>query len=238
MDCIDQCKKGAISYRWAKSTSTSTPTPSTGISRRRFVSLTALLTTGALVKAQEIKVDGGLAPILDKQIPERKTKIVPPGTGSLRHMESHCTGCQLCVAACPNQVLRPSEDFKSFMQPHSSYERGFCRPECTACSEVCPTGVIRPIEIAEKSSIQTGHAVWIKENCIPLTKGDACGNCARHCPAEAITMIPSKADNPKSIRIPFVNPEKCIGCGACEYLCPSRPFSAIYVEGHEQHKII
>ena len=30
----------------------------------------------------------------------------------------------------------------------------------------------------------------------------------------------------------------CIGCGACEYLCPSRPYSAIYVEGHEMHRSI
>ena len=27
-----------------------------------------------------------------------------------------------------------------FMQPEMSYERGYCRPECTKCSEVCPTG--------------------------------------------------------------------------------------------------
>ena len=30
----------------------------------------------------------------------------------------------------------------------------------------------------------------------------------------------------------------CIGCGACEHLCPSRPFTAIYVEGHERHRVI
>ena len=30
----------------------------------------------------------------------------------------------------------------------------------------------------------------------------------------------------------------CIGCGACDNLCPSRPFSAIYVEGHERHRMI
>ncbi|MBQ7984371.1 MAG: 4Fe-4S binding protein, partial [Bacteroidales bacterium] len=30
----------------------------------------------------------------------------------------------------------------------------------------------------------------------------------------------------------------CIGCGMCEYVCPSRPFSAIYVEGLATHKII
>jgi len=30
----------------------------------------------------------------------------------------------------------------------------------------------------------------------------------------------------------------CIGCGACENLCPARPFSAIYIEGHENHRTI
>ena len=30
----------------------------------------------------------------------------------------------------------------------------------------------------------------------------------------------------------------CIGCGACENLCPARPFTAIYVEGHEMHRTI
>lgn len=44
---------------------------------------------------------------------------------------------------------------------------------------------------------------------------------------------------PKSSpKIPVVNTERCIGCGACENLCPARPFSAIYVEGHEMHRVI
>ena len=46
------------------------------------------------------------------------------------------------------------------------------------------------------------------------------------------------SDDGKSLKIPVVNTERCIGCGACENLCPSRPFSAIYVEGHEMHRII
>jgi NAD-dependent dihydropyrimidine dehydrogenase PreA subunit len=35
-----------------------------------------------------------------------------------------------------------------------------------------------------------------------------------------------------------VDDKRCIGCGACENLCPSRPFSAIYVEGHIMHRTV
>lgn len=173
--------------------------------------------------------------ILDKKVPARKTPIVPPGAISLKHMAQHCTGCQLCVSACPNDVLRPSSGLLTLMQPESSYERGYCRPECTRCSEVCPSGAIVPITRAEKTAIQIGHAVWVKENCMPLTDGVECGNCARHCPSGAILMIPSDPADPESVKVPAVNTSRCIGCGACENLCPARPYSAIYVEGNSVH---
>ena len=32
--------------------------------------------------------------------------------------------------------------------------------------------------------------------------------------------------------------QTCIGCGACENLCPARPVSAIYVEGHSRHRTV
>ena len=209
-----------------------------GLSRRSFLSLTGIFAAHTALRAQEKLTDGGLAVIEQKKIPRRATPIVPAGAASLRNMAHHCTGCQLCVAVCPNGVLRPSEKLTSLMQPEMSYERGYCRPECTKCSEVCPAGAILPVTAAEKSSVQIGHAVWIRANCVPLTDGVDCGNCARHCPSEAITMVPSDTADPDSPKIPVVNTERCIGCGACENLCPARPFSAIYVEGHERHRTI
>ena len=179
-----------------------------------------------------------LAVIEDKKIPERTTPIVPAGALSIRNFAQHCTACQLCVSVCPNQVLRPSGNLMTLMQPEMSYERGYCRPECAKCAEVCPTDAIHLTSLADKSSIQIGHAVWIRKNCVPLTDGVNCGNCARHCPVAAIEMVPSEVDNPDSPKIPVVNVERCIGCGACENLCPARPFSAIYVEGHERHRVI
>ena len=243
MDCIDTCKHGAIKLRLRTRTATKSPaaekpavTPEQiDTARRTFITATAMVAATSALKAQEKKVDGGLAVIEDKKIPNRATLIVPPGAWSARHFAQHCTGCQLCVQACPSDVLRPSTDLQRLMQPEMGYENGYCRPECNRCSQVCPAGAIKPITIADKSSTRIGHAVWVRKNCIPLTEGVECGNCARHCPTGAILMVPSDADNPDSVKIPVVNTERCIGCGACENLCPSRPFSAIYVEGHEVH---
>lgn len=233
-DCIGKCRKGALSYIH-KAGSEDNKFDS---SRRSFLLGTAIATTSAVLAQEKKKVDGGLSEIEDKQAPKRDTPLTPPGSVSAQNMSKHCTACQLCVAECPNDVLRPSTGFMTLMQPTMSFERGYCRPECNRCSQVCPAGAIKPISIDDKSSIQTGHAVWIKKNCVPVTDGKECGNCARHCPVGAITMISLKNGDENSPKIPAVNAARCIGCGACENLCPARPFSAIYVEGHEVHRYI
>ena len=243
-NCIDKCKFGALRYDHQRlhkvaiakvEDSKENATEGTDSSKRAFLIGAALATTAAMAQDKK-KVDGGLAVIQDKVAPKRQTPITPPGSLSAKNMAQHCTACQLCVSECPNKVLRPSNDLSTFMQPVMSYESGYCRPECNRCSEVCPAGAIRPISHEDKSSTQIGHAVWIKKNCIPLTDGVECGNCARHCPVGAIEMVPSNPDDDESAYVPAVNESRCIGCGACENLCPARPFSAIYVEGHEVHK--
>ena len=242
MDCIYTCKHGAISLPPGpspKERGVDTPggDKAGDEMRRKFLTLSATLAATSLIKAQEKKVDGGLAAIEAKQKPNRNTPLVPPGAKSMRHFAQHCTACQLCVSECPNNVLRPSTNLETLMQPEMSYEDGYCRPECTRCSEVCPAGAIRPITVAEKSSTRIGHAVWIRKNCLPVADGVECGNCARHCPSGAILMVHMDANDDESPKIPVIDTERCIGCGACENLCPARPFSAIYVEGHERHGV-
>jgi len=239
-DCTAQCKFDALHYsirkqvasQHAPSRNDVPQEPDQG--RRSFLVGAALATSAAAMAQAEMKVDGGLAVIEDKQAPKRETPLTPPGSVSARRMQQHCTACQLCVSACPNHVLRPSTDLTHFMQPTLSFERGYCRPECTRCSQVCPTGAIQPITKEEKTAIHVGHAVWMKENCVVLTDGVSCGNCARHCPTGAIQMVEYN-HNGNTVLIPAVDANKCIGCGACEHLCPSRPFSAIYVEGNVRH---
>lgn len=244
-DCIGTCRHGAIAYKTATLTDRCTDKPQTESADRKIdegrrAMLTgAALAVGTAAMAQaKIKVDGGLAAIADKQAPRRKTAVTPPGSLSARHLQRHCTACQLCVSACPNGVLRPGSDPLRFMQPEMSFERGFCRPECTRCSQVCPTNAIQPIRKEDKTAIAIGHAVWIADNCIPVNNGDHCGLCARQCPAGAIMMVDYTTSDGRHVSVPAVDKERCIGCGKCEYICPARPFSAIYVEGNETHRAL
>ena len=248
-NCIDSCKFGALRYdnqrlhkasrsSQASETSKTSEASPVDTSKRSFLLASAMVAGAAMAQKKEKLMDGGLAEIEHKVAPQRQTPLTPPGSLSHWHFARHCTGCQLCVSECPNDVLRPSSDLMHLMLPEMSYERGYCRPECTRCSEVCPAGAFHLIDKVEKSSIQIGHAVWIKKNCIPITDEVECGNCARHCPTGAIEMVQLDENDEESPMIPAINEAACIGCGACEYVCPSRPFSAIYVEGHEVHKKI
>ncbi len=255
-NCISKCKFGALAYAHSVSEGKTTEddaksepskmevkspeakkseTPDKG--RRTFLMTTALLTT-AVIAQEKKKVDGGLAAIEEKKIPVRNTPITPPGSLSAANMAKRCTGCQLCVSDCPNGVLRPSADMMTIMQPVMSYERGYCRPECTRCSEVCPTGAIQPITKEEKADTRIGHAVVITKNCLMVKEKDRelnCGNCARHCPTGAVELVQLDENDENSPFVPSVDENRCIGCGACENLCPARPFPAIYVEGHDVH---
>ena len=161
-DCIDSCKFGALKYAHGSNGANGQPNvPNEPIDtgKRSFLLASALVTTVAMAQNKDKIMDGGLAEIEDKVAPERQTPIMPPGSQSKANFEQKCTGCQLCISECPNEVLRPSSDLWHLMQPTMSYERGYCRPECNRCSEVCPAGAIKPLAHELKASTQIGHAV-------------------------------------------------------------------------------
>ena len=247
-NCLDSCRFGALKYRMVRNSKTceaagtvqdnaevSTEEGKHNAGRRAFISSSVIAATAIALEAQEKKVDGGYAAVTAKKAPERTNPIVPFGAVSLRHFHQHCTRCQLCVSQCPNDVLRPSTSLDRLMLPEMSYENGWCRPECTKCSEVCPAGAILEITPEEKTAIHVGTASVDLDLCVVNRDNVNCGNCARHCPAGAIMMVRKNPDDENSLRIPTVLEDRCIGCGACEFLCPSRPYSAIHVNGRIDH---
>lgn len=233
-DCLDSCPKGGIKFRFSlpRKAKTAPVTESVDKGRRAFMATTALVGGSLALGAQNKRLDGGLADVIDKTSPERAERLVPFGAESVKDFYDRCTACQLCVSNCPNGVLRPSTDIGHFLQPQMGYEKGWCRPECTTCSQVCPAGAIRPLKAEEKLTHKIGTAKVNLSLCLAAKDEAGCGNCSRHCPVGAVRMVKTDGYHRS---IPVVAEAQCIGCGACEYLCPARPISAITVDGISVH---
>ncbi|MBP5488936.1 MAG: 4Fe-4S binding protein [Bacteroidales bacterium] len=230
-DCIGVCNEGGIGlkFAWGKKPRVEAEKPE---GRREFIGKSAIIAGGVALTGLEAKAQlhGGLGIVIPKENPERKVPLVPPGAVSVKRFYERCTGCQLCVSNCPNGVLKTSTDLEHLLQPTMSYADGYCRPECNTCSTVCPAGAIEPLAKGEKLTLSWGVAHVYHKDCLQRQSTD-CGNCVRHCPVGAIRMVTNRAGR----EVPVVNEELCIGCGACESLCPVRPISAVRVNGREQH---
>jgi len=224
-NCLSACKKGGISYDFRYKKKQVQPIEEKVSNSRR----TFLLSTGAALVSVALS---GTNKIIGKDDPILSRKpVMPPGATGIEHFNQHCTGCQLCVSKCPMQVLKPAAfqyGITGIMQPHLSFSTHiFCTFDCNICTSVCPTGALQPLAIDEKKLTQLGIAQFRKEKCVVFAKEEDCGACSEHCPTQAVHMINYK----NGLTIPEVIKDLCIGCGACESICPVRPYPAIYVEG-------
>lgn len=229
-NCLTTCHKDALKYSpvWRKSVQ-GEPVPDS--SKRQFVATLAALSLAVPAKA----VAQGVALSKNNKPWKREHPLSPPGSQSAAHLLKHCTACHLCVAKCPSRVLKPAfmdYGLGGMMQPMMDFEHGFCNFDCTVCAGVCPNRALLPLTKEEKHKLQMGRVIFVKENCIVNTDGTSCGACSEHCPTQAVSMIPYK----EGLTIPSVNPDICVGCGGCEYVCPVRPFRAIYIEGNPVHQ--
>ena len=238
-DCLGACKQKALVYNPSlkkQQANVEAPVPSspdTDSSKRRFL-VTGLVTAGAAPKLLS-QAKESVARLEGKKAYKKENPITPPGSISREHFQQQCTSCHLCVSKCPSHVLQPAfmeYGLAGIMQPTVSFEKGFCNFDCTVCGDVCPNGAILPISVEQKHLTQMGYVVFIEENCIVYTDGTSCGACSEHCPTQAVAMVPYK----DGLTIPHVNKEICVGCGGCEYVCPARPFRAIYIEGNPVQK--
>jgi len=211
-------------------------------SRRRFLS--SLLEAGISIPKGWAKDKLSAVSSIPAEA-KRKTNVSPPGSLSHEHLNSTCNGCQKCISVCPKKVLKPSTkeyDMAGIMQPYMDFSSGYCDYECNLCSEICPTGAISKITLEQKQDIQIGIAVVTNELCKANLEGE-CNICQAECPASAIKLKENynmpmvEIDGVKRYpKYPIIEDILCIGCGLCEFLCPSTPAKAIHIEGFKEHK--
>ena len=225
-NCIDNCPVKAISYGIVSK--------EVSPSRRAFISwISVLLWTGLLA------VSGKRHSIISLIFSDRDrgpdiSPVIPPGAVSLDRLLQKCTGCQLCVLKCPMKVIVPgseTKDLRRMFIPNLDYSRSFCLFECNTCTQVCPTDALVPLSLDVKKVTRLGNAVFSPERCIVHIRETACGACAEHCPTGAVYMVPVRND----LYGPEVDTAFCIGCGACENVCPALPEKAIIISPLKDH---
>ncbi|MGW8162020.1 MAG: 4Fe-4S dicluster domain-containing protein [Desulfobulbales bacterium] len=169
--------------------------------------------------------------------------VRPPGAGP--DFLARCIRCGKCMEACPYDTIRLF-DLTAGALVHTPYisplqtpcylcqQRGGDgkdRPlsKYLRCGEVCPTGALRRIvndkEVLANvpADFKTAPAELNRKLCLAW-QYDSCGECYYNCPLKDKAML----DRPPDYQIagtgirPHVNPEHCIGCGMCNFVCPVR----------------
>jgi len=183
----------------------------------------------AVLAASEKLTDGGLAAVSMPNEPDRGVSVLPPGARSHADLARRCIACGLCMKVCPEKIIRQSTHLATLGQPELDFRNGHCLPGCMKCGTVCPTDALVQLQRETKSRLHIGTAVWTKERCIRTASGVECTACVRKCPVRAIHLVGN---------VPVVDADACVGCGACEHVCPARPEPAIHVKGLDVQRTV
>jgi polyferredoxin len=235
LNCIEDCPHDALQFRFLPRKASEITAPALD---RRTLMLAGLF--GVLFFPMA-RLSGGVRKNFDKRV------IRPPGSVAEQEFLQRCIKCDQCIRVCPTNVLQPAlfeAGVEGLWTPIMISKMGWCELNCTLCSQVCPTGAIREISIAEKlgvgpfeaqGPIKTGTAFYNRGRCLPWAMDTECVVCEEVCPTSPKAIFTRNVEvtdrwgGTLELKRPFIDPEKCIGCGICEHECPVKDDPAVYV---------
>jgi polyferredoxin len=233
LNCVDECPERGLQFKFFPAGA------SVGANLQRRKVLTGLAAGAALVP---------LARGTPGYAAERHERLLrPPGALEEEFFLSRCIRCGECMKVCPNNALHPATaeaGIEGLWTPVLVPRLGYCETSCTLCSQVCPTGAIWEITAKEKGwsvdventkPIRLGTAFYDRSRCLPWAMATDCIVCEEWCPTspKAVYLRPAEvidsAGNVKQVKQPYMDPSRCVGCGACEHACPVQDRPAVYV---------
>lgn len=182
--------------------------------------------------------------------------IRPPGSLDERLFLERCIRCGECMKVCPNNALHPTlteAGLEGLWTPLLIAKIGYCEQSCVLCSQVCPTGAIARIAEEHRvgeprqgiEPVRMGTAFFDRGRCLPWAMATPCIVCEEFCPTSPKAIWVEEVEVPVRpqrghdhdgepsptvrLRRPHLDPSQCIGCGACEHVCPVRDEAAVRV---------
>lgn len=152
-----------------------------------------------------------------------KIYLRPPSTLDEKTLAEKCNLCGDCVKVCPAQAIKidPTKQIAGGL-PYIDADVSPC-VVCSGlhCMHECPTGALVPIPMRQ---IDMGLAHWHADTCV-RSKGQSCTICVDQCPlgSAAIEILG------RTVR---VIEKGCIGCGVCQFACPTNPKSIMVELNH------
>lgn len=242
LNCESACPEDVIKFRFLPNRKGTISQPDTG----RRTAIASVAAGAAIVPAARI------ADVIDANYDHRV--IRPPGSVEEREFLERCIRCAECMKVCPNNALHPAffeAGVEGIWTPILIPRIGYCEHSCVLCGQVCPTGAIQKITEEQKlglgqKPVSIGTAFYDQGRCLPWAMATPCIVCEEFCPTspkaiwvEEVTIprrLPIAQENGKEpemstvhVQRPHVDPSLCIGCGACEKVCPVQDKPAVYV---------